>query len=392
MTLTPRRAAMMLVASGLAISAAIAAVAPIEPIMPVYLTMADQLRGGLATSGFEPISYAAILAIGHAPIATTLRIAHLIALWTTWGVAWLLVRRAPLTWRSVGWLAVLLLHPYFLIGLIRVSDSAIDIALMAILVWAILRANRSTWTAWVVGGVALGVFATLRPNALSLLAAFAYAAWSARALTRFALVLSLTAATIVFTHAVTIGQPFFWPRTGPYNLFAGNNPASWSELASNYNAEYSLDQGLAWCGVTGDRYAVDGSSLVRCAARFVVEHPLEAIALAGYKTYTLLLRPNLRLAIGVPKIVLQCLLIVPPLLWWAWFATNATFRRSWPGRAGATIVVAYALPFVLTNADPRFRIPIDVIYALSAIAYLASAFGCRTEHARAAASGGARAR
>ena len=37
--------------------------------------------------------------------------------------------------------------------------------------------------------------------------------------------------------------------------------------------------------------------------------------------------------------------------------------------AGFLFILLYAAPFALTNADPRFRIPLDVVYAMSALAF-----------------------
>ena len=52
-------------------------------------------------------------------------------------------------------------------------------------------------------------------------------------------------------------------------------------------------------------------------------------------------------------------------------------------RIAIVFIAVYAAPFLLTNSDPRFRIPFDAVYALSAFLYLA-----QPRHSRIAAASG----
>ena len=56
------------------------------------------------------------------------------------------------------WSIVVLFNPYFLVGLVRVSDSAVDILLMAVLFFAALSARKVGLLNWTVAGLALGLF------------------------------------------------------------------------------------------------------------------------------------------------------------------------------------------------------------------------------------------
>ncbi|CAN0502726.1 unnamed protein product, partial [Phaeothamnion confervicola] len=146
-------------------------------------------------------------------------------------------------------------------------------------------------------GLVLGLFILVRPNSITLLFALAAVAWLAR--TPWSRPAVLTVATLLAFVALSwalLGTPFFWPKNGGYNLFSGNNPFAYGELLGNFNGEYSVDRGLAWCGVEGDRYTLPDDVYLRCTIRFATENPGEFLRLAAYKVYTMLFRPNLKLA------------------------------------------------------------------------------------------------
>lgn len=374
----------LLALPALAVSIWFAFFRPIEPIMPGYLELAEAMHRGEPTRAFEPLGYPALIAGWLGGVERTTRIVHAICLWGTWTlVAWIALRasardretaRRGASWWLGTWVAFWLLaiffNPYFLIGLSRVSDSAVAILLIGAFFACALAASNGHLRQWLLAGMVLGLFILVRPNALTLLFALAVVAWIARVpWTHPAAAVLATAAAFAALSWALLGTAFFWPKNGGYNLFSGNNPFAYAELLGNFNAEYSLDRGLAWCGVEGDRYVIPDSVYLRCTIRFATENPGEFLRLAAYKAYTLLFRPNLKLADTLPRIVIQYLILLPTLAWWTLFVVSRRFRGSLPGLAGFAFVLAYAAPFVLTNADPRFRIPLDVVYAMSALAY-----------------------
>lgn len=374
----------LLALPALAASVWFAFLRPIEPIMPSYLELAEALRRGEATRGFEPLGYPALIAGWLGGIERTLRVVHALCLWGVWAiVAWLVLSMAAQDrdgsrrgrpWWLWGWiafwLATIFLNPYFLIGLPRVSDSAVNILLIGAVFACALAARAARLLDGVLAGCALGLFVLVRPNSITLLVALIVIAWLARTpwSRPIATALAATAVFVALSWTLT-GTPAFWPKNGGYNLFAGNNPFAYAELVGNHNAEYSLDKGLQWCGVEGDRYTVPDDAYLRCTARFIAENPGEFVRLTAYKAYTMLFRPNLKLADTTPKIAVQYAILLPTLLWWALFIISHRFRVSLPGVSGLLFVLFYAAPFALTNADPRFRIPLDVVYAMSALAF-----------------------
>ena len=278
-----------------------------------------------------------------------MRVVHLLCLWATWMfVGWIVVRgaaadretaRSGVPWWQWTWIAFWLLaiffNPYFLVGLPRVSDSAVNIAFMAALFACALAARAARLVEWLLAGMMLGLFVLVRPNAATLALALAAVAWLVRApWSRPALLAVASIAAFGLLSWALLGSAFLWPKNGGYNLFSGNNPFSFGELQGNFNAEYSVDRGLAWCGVEGDRYSVPDDVYARCTIRFVSENPGTVAKLVAYKAYTMLLRPNLKLADTLPKVAIQYLILLPTLAWWALFAFSRRFRvrcPAWPG-------------------------------------------------------------
>jgi len=282
--------------------------------------------------------------------------------------------QAPRTQEAwiVFWLAVILFNPYFLADLARVTDSAVNILFIAVLMACALGARHATAGSWIVAGVTLAIFTMVRPNAITLILALFAVAWLVRAPTMVpilgpvVLTVSTAVAFVAFCLLVA-GKPFLWPTNGGYNLFAGNNPFALAQLVIDYNGEYSLPDALVWCGSSdGKLHELD---YTRCTIRFVSENPGEFLRLLAYKAFNLFFRPNLRLADTPLKVAAQYAIMAPAVAWWAAFVVSRSFRLSLPGRVGVLFLLLYGAPFVLTNVDQRFRIPFDVIYAMSALAF-----------------------
>ncbi len=220
-------------------------------------------------------------------------------------------------------------------------------------------------------GALVAALAFVRPNAVSLLPVVGVAAWLApRSVPRRLAVpvtVSAVAALVMYSTLtwVVVGAPLFWPGNGPYNLFAGNNPASHAALVVDYNAEPSLPEGLAWCGVGQPIARVTPAQFLSCTRKFVTGSPVHAMQVTTFKIYNLLWRPNLGLAESRFEAAVQYAMVLPSLLWV--LASAAVFARL--GRVmdpiATAFVVAFVLPFALTNSDPRFRLPLDAVLVTS---------------------------
>lgn len=372
----PWRAALLAVAAAaLAVGAVAVVMRPLEETMPVYLDLAAALREGPVAESFEPLGYPWLISVVPTTSpASAISLLHLVCFS---GLVMMVLAEGLHHLRgAVGWArpvivvlaAAALLNPYVLANLTRVNDNAVNTALVLLLyLVARHRAQPGREAVTALGGGALsGALIFIRPNLLSLLPILAI-----RPLERGRVTASVAAGAVGLMLAyagasmVATGRPLFWPLNGPYNLLAGNNPSAMASLVRDYNAESSLAHAMSWCGHADAARQSSSSVLLSCARRFVVENPGPAMAVTAYKVFNLILRPNLRLADSRGKQALQWAMVILPVAWW-----GITLVSWWS--AGRTVdsftlnfVLLFALPFVVTNSDPRFRLPLDAIYATS---------------------------
>lgn len=356
--------------AGFALAVTMTVWRPLEPTMPVYFELADRLRQGPLTESFEPLGYPWLIArMPFEGLETSAKALHVLSYAALGAVLITVVGRGPRRLAALPGVVAsvwILFNPYVLVNLFRLNDN--NVAVPALLgVWALV----TTWSAPVAASALVGALALVRPNVVTLLPAVLWVAGRAGAGTPAtfwkpaARCLAAAVISYVLLSMLIAGTAVFRPGNGGYNLFAGNNPATREALAGEYNAEPSLPAGLAWCGVDEPPRLVSGAQYVACTTRFVVAEPLHAIGLAAIKFYTLMIRPNLRLADSPAQMIGQMLMVVPSVAWWAATLLVLVRRRQWLDPAATAMVAAFALPFVLTNADPRLRLPLDPIFVLS---------------------------
>jgi hypothetical protein len=111
--------------------------------------------------------------------------------------------------------------------------------------------------------------------------------------------------------------------------------------------------------------AVAEQQLTGCARRFALAMPLEAVRVTAYKIYNLLWRPNLRLAESSAEVAIQYAMVMPALLWSLISVIVFIRLRRVMDPLATAFVVAFTVPFALTNSDPRFRLALDPVFALS---------------------------
>lgn len=342
--------------------------------MPVYLELAEALRQGRLAESFEPLGYPWLISVvpARSPLVAV-KALHLVCFCGL--VIMVLAESLRHLRRAIGWArpvivllaAAVFLSPYGLANLTRVNDNGVNTALV-LLLYLVVRQRAPSGAITALGGGALfGALVFIRPNLVSLLplvmirnAGRGRVAAALATAGAGGLVLAYVVASLVAT-----GRPLFWPQNGPYNLLAGNNPYAMASLQQDYNAESSLAGALRWCGHAGTAREASSPVLLACARRFVVEEPMQAVSVTAYKFFNLMLRPNLRLADSFGEQVLQWGMIILPAAWWgvtliAWWSTGRVVDS-----LALNFVMLFALPFVVTNADPRFRLPLDAIYATS---------------------------
>ncbi len=364
--------------AGVATALVLSYARPLEDTFPVYRELAQQLRTGSVSSTFTPLGYPWLISLVPADsVDVAAKILHLAGYVVLAAMIFLWLHSARQDAHGIFVLAAgawILFSPYLLVNLYRLNDNNLTVVAMLGL-FALLRfiagATSRPWPFHAGAGVLVAVMTFIRPNAMTLLSVVAFAAWlPARASARRALgpvLMSAIAALLTYLTLswVVAGTLLFWPSNGPYNLFAGNNPASYRAIAVDYNAEPSLSDGLAWCGVAQPVASVTPGEFVSCTRKFAFESPLEAMQVTAFKTYNLLWRPNLRLARSVPEIAVQYAMLLPSLLWCLASAAIFVRLRRVMDPVATACVAAFVVPFVLTNSDPRFRLPLDPVFAMS---------------------------
>ncbi len=279
------------------------------------------------------------------------------------------------------------LDPQLLTFVKSITDTSLTlVALMALLLTLLRLRQRATLAGGMLAGCALAAAVLVRPNLLLLSLLTIWAVWPmARRDAARTVVMSWVSAGLVYALVTTAvhGRPFV-PRNGPYNLYAGYNAHTAEALRRYRNAENSILPALADRGIDTqldwsrqpDTPGVDDSRDARYArlyaeesAAYIRTHPGAVVRLSGWRLVTLL-RESFdnrehrgRLFFAVTAAAKIAGLCVIPL--WCGLLGYSRWRRL---RLGSALVVAmavlYVAPFVLVNADPRFRMPLEGVLLL----------------------------
>lgn len=296
----------------------------------------------------------------------------------------------PEAWAAVGALPVVF-QPEYVLSIPKLWDVDLSTYLLLLFVLVALRLQSTGGGigTWVAAGAVLGAGVFCRPNYALMFPVVLYAAWtSPGAASRRsvqALAASVAVAILVFAGLSELSHgSVFLPRNGPYNLFAGNNPYAETALLEKLNAEPSLPQAFAAMyppplpdmSAPGFFYEPALQPFYsHAAAEFAIHHPVAEAELVGVKLWTLF-RPDTKVHAlgsfyGFGKLVLA--LPAPALL-----LVLIVTRRHGLDKADRLLLLAYGayvLPFLITNSDPRFRLPLDGALLLHLVRRLYLAFG-----------------
>ena len=279
------------------------------------------------------------------------------------------------------------LDPQLLTFVKSITDTSLTLMALVALLLALLRLRERTAIsgAWLAGG-ALALAVLVRPNLALMSVLLLWAVWRRRPVAALGLVLlSLLTAGLVYVLVTTVvhGGPFL-PRKGPYNLYAGYNAHTAEALRRYRNAENSILPALADQGVhtqldwsrQPDTPGVDDSRDERYArlyseesAAYLREHPGAVMRLCALRAATLM-RESFEnrehrglLFFGVTVVAKIAGLGVIAL--WCGLLVYSRWRRLRMGSAlFVAMAIVYVTPFVLINADPRFRMPLEGVLLL----------------------------
>ncbi len=291
------------------------------------------------------------------------------------------------------------LHPDLLASITRSWDVALSTFLLVLLVLLVLRIQSVGPRLGVSlgGGVVFAASVICRSNYLLVALALLYAllsggrqqhdADSSSLIPKertvqtsiFALVVFAISGVGTYLYLGTVGHgsPFF-PQNGPYNLFAGNNPYSATAFLANLNGELSIDPAyrahhpeLSASAPSPDyRDPSLNNFYLHNSIEYTLHHPVDEVKLFGIKLFTFF-RPAIRthrqrFAVGAVK----CFLALPVVFFLILLALPGRVPLDRVDRLLLIVYAAYLLPFLLTNSDPRFRIPLDVLLLLHSVRLL----------------------
>lgn len=278
--------------------------------------------------------------------------------------------------------SLLALDPDLLSAIPKATDTQLTgLFLVLILCMCLRLRTQGLWLAALLG-MTWGLALSVRPNLALLALPVGYALFfegARKTAARWLLVACVAFAVMSGANTLAHGA-FYLPHNGPYNFFAGANRYTQWSLLHTWNAEASIPLALAahWpqglAGPSGS-HAYYNQSLNpiydRLALSFIFAHPLQWLWLWLIKLATLL-RPALRThSAGSLYGSLEMLTSLATPVWLAaLFLTHRARRARRQADTAAEHFVdllfylavgAYVLPFLLTNADPRFRTPLDVL-------------------------------
>ncbi len=325
--------------------------------------MRDCLRTGHVPSTFLPDFYPYLSALFYKPFGTVGIIGLQAAMYFLLAACTLLTLRRVTGNRMASAVAavIILLDPDLLSSIPKLWDTELTVLFLAVLLSLCLTLR--SWGTIALLGVVWGLSLSVRPNFALLILPFAYALgmlYGRAALLRGALVAGLAFGVLAAANTAAHGS-FYLPQNGPYNLFAGANSHTTSALLHDFNAEPSIPAALADHGYSPiNFYALALKPIyTRYALGFIAAHPLQWLWFGIVKLATLL-RPDTKAhallsSAGLLKLLTS--LCVP--LWLVLLAFARPFRHV--DRLFVLFAAAYVLPFLLTNADPRFRPALDVL-------------------------------
>lgn len=375
----------MLVAVALGVGALVALARPFENTFPAYLDNAEALvhHGRQAASAFWPTGYETFVAAGvalggHTGVVVLQVLAYAALVAIAYGALRLL---GPAPWTSAFGALAVGLHPQFLVDVTRITDLNLSgplvLALVAVAIW--IERRGLTFARAATFGLVAGSMVAVRANLVVLLPVAIFVIRHRLRLRQSVAAAGAALLVPLVTSAIMVGDPSLLSSNGPYNFAAGANDHAQHELLRNYNAELSLVHYFGRFEVRGlgDLEAPSKQSeLTSFGADYVRDHPAQFAKLAAIKLATTF-RPDLRPrepaegARSAFETLVNVVSALPPLVWLvaALLAARAGIRTP---PLTTPVVIAFAalfvLPLVLTDADPRFRYPLDTIFLLHAAA------------------------
>ena len=353
---------------------------PFSAPLPYYLDALESFKAGNPVElGFLPVGYLFYLLLPF-QLAGEFGIyfAHLLAYFLTVLLAYVILRLLNVRrFLLLGACLIIALHPYLWINLKRVIDNniAVPLLLMFVLVLVWIRAGHFNRWSLLLWAIVCGIMIQVRPNTASLMPLALGILWVEERKRNFSrrhafgllgLFLVLVFGSMMLISLPMTGKIFYIPSNGVYNIFVGANEFTREALLTQYNVEPSLGPALQYHGLSLEQPDIY-ERVGRLGIEFIYNHPLEYVELIGIKAFTLF-RPDYRqvftsntVSVPVLLFLVQTVLSLPIVIWAVMRAVTWRIVSIWDGVMAIPVGFLYLIPFVLTTADPRYRLSLDVL-------------------------------
>jgi len=356
---------------------------PFAIAMPGYWTEAHEFAStGKIACNFIPLVYPAMLGegirlFGETGACLIQFIFYLLIVLSAYAI--LRLGKVKSTRASIC-AAVIALSPDLISGIKKIWDIeascfALLILLASLMLWQhVSKRSGKIWGVTLLVGVVWGVGIAIRPNFSLLLLPILYLFWEASKQhpRRIYRVILLTAVTLCLAVTTEMGLnvwahgSYNQPHNGSYNFFAGANSYTESSILSSENAEPSIPVSFRPRGYTDEQMLQPSPDLLAIMMRegveYVKQHPIYwGVRLSSLKLFTILRPDTKNHGLFSPVGLVRLVVCLAPIVWIA-LLLQARLRGQWSSRESFAVLVflAYCLPFMLTNGDPRFGAAIDL--------------------------------
>jgi len=357
--------------------------APLAIAMPEYWSEAHEFAStGKIASSFVPLVYPAMLGVGIRLFgdlgASLVQFVFYLLLVLS---AYAILRLGKVKSLSASiCAAVIALSPDLITGIKKIWDIeascfALLVLMASIMLWQhVSKRSGKIWAVTILVGLVWGLGIAIRPNFSMLLVPILYLFWEAskQRPRRIYRVISFAAVTLGLAVSTEVGLNIWahgsynQPHNGGYNFFAGANSYTESSLVSFENAEPSISAIFQPRGYTDEQLHDAGAEvqalMTREGVAYVKQHPVYwGVRLGSLKLFTVLRPDTKNHGLFSPVGLIRLLVCLAPLVWVA-LLLRSKLRGQWSSRESFAVLVFlfYCLPFMLTNADPRFGAAIDL--------------------------------
>ncbi len=271
-------------------------------------------------------------------------------------------------------------HPMLLLNVWRIHDGNLTVLLLLGFLAAGISFLRfkNAWSV-IVLGIFAGLLFTVRQNTilLSLIVFFLLGkniiGGKIDYLKRAIIFLASALVLMVGVNFLVKQKPFFFGQQGAYNFFSGTNEYASRYLLKDLSGENSLEEalksrGFSSVGTLEERLSFPSKTYTKLALDYIKSRPFEYLKLIGLKVFTLF-RPGYQVVQNsgtdfgeILKHTLKIILAAPFFVWIFFVYRD---RKNFFDKENFfvfLVVVFYLAPFLVANADPRYRFPLDIIF------------------------------